>query len=63
MTTPASCTPPASVGCKPASAGNRDFKLQPLRGLLEPCAGTDPRARFLGGGSAATRYRYPTGHT
>ena len=28
--------------------------------MLEPCAGTDPHARFLGGGSAATRSRYPT---
>ena len=36
--------------------------LQPARprGLLEPCAGTDPHARFLGGGSATTRSRYPT---
>ena len=28
--------------------------------MLEPCAGDNPHARFLGGGSAATRSRYPT---
>ena len=62
MTAPALCMPPASAGCKPAIAGNRNnsFSPQRPRGLLEPCAGTDPHARFLGGGSAATRSRYPT---
>jgi hypothetical protein len=41
MTIPASCMPPASVGCKPASAGNRNnsFSPQRPRGLLEPYAG------------------------
>ena len=29
------------------------------RGLLEPCAGTDPHARFLGEGGAAMRRPYP----
>ena len=54
MTRPALCTRPASAGCKPAIAGNRNnnsFSPQRPRGLLEPCAGTDPHARFLGGGS------------
>ena len=49
MTRPASCTHPASAGCKPASAGNRNsnsFNPRRLHGLLEPCAGTDPHARF-----------------
>jgi transposase len=60
MTAPASCTHPASADCKPASAGTRQLNPRRPRGLPEPCAGTDPHARFLGGGSAATRSRYPT---
>ena len=41
--------------------GKPALQLSPRRprGLLEPCAGTDPHARFLGEGGAAMRRPYP----
>ena len=44
-------------------AGNQRSSFSPRgpRGLLEPCAGTDPHARFLGERGVATRPAYPAG--